>query len=78
VGFLAVHVSVVAHFVWRNGSRDWLRHLLSPSIGFLIVGYVLINAERNAKIAGGIWLAVGAVLFAIARLRGRSAALPVE
>jgi amino acid transporter len=78
VGFLAVHLSVVAHFVWRNGSRDWLRHLLSPAIGFLIVGYVLINAERNAKIAGGIWLAVGAVLFAIARLRGRSAALPVD
>jgi amino acid transporter len=78
VGFLAIHISVVAHFVWRNGSRDWLRHLVSPTIGFLIVSYVLLNAELNAKIAGAVWLAVGAVLFAIARLRGRSAALPVE
>ena len=52
LGFLLLHVSVVMHFVVREKSRDWLRHLLSPLVGFAIVAYVLWNAEANAKIAG--------------------------
>jgi amino acid transporter len=78
VGFLLVHASVVMHFIVRRKSRDWLRHLVSPAIGFLIIGYVLMNAEANAKIAGGLWLAVGVCVLIWFRLTGRSAALPVE
>ena len=74
VGFLLVHVSVVAHFIWRGKSRDWLRHLISPVIGFAIVGYVLVNAEANAKIAGLCWLAVGVAVLVWFRLSGRSTA----
>src|SRR5580658_4453657 len=49
VGFLLLHVSVMAWFLWRKGSRDWLRHLVLPSIGLAVIAYVLINAEANAK-----------------------------
>ena len=73
-----MHVSVVAHFAWRGKSRDWLSHLVSPVIGFVIVAYVLANAETNAKIAGAVWLAIGAALYIIARLRGHATALPVD
>ncbi|MGH6876571.1 MAG: amino acid permease, partial [Rhizomicrobium sp.] len=69
LGFLILHVAVVAHFVWRQKSRDWLRHLVAPAIGFLIIGYVLWNAETNAKIAGGCWLAGGLVLFVAMKQR---------
>ena len=78
LGFLLLHVSVFAHFVVRGNSRNWLRHLVVPTIGFVIVGYVLWNAEANAKIAGAVWLAAGAVLFVALRLTGRSTALPVD
>ena len=78
VGFFMVHVSVVAHFVVRGKSRDWLRHLIVPAIGAAIVLYVLVNAETNAKIAGAAWLAVGAVVLVWFRASGRSTALPVE
>ncbi|HEY4941541.1 MAG TPA: APC family permease [Rhizomicrobium sp.] len=78
LGFLVLHVSVVAHFVLRGGSRNWARHLAAPGIGFAIVAYVLWNAEANAKIAGLSWLAAGAVFYAVLRYMGRSTALPVD
>jgi len=42
-----------------------------PTLGFLIIGYVLFNADALAKIGGLVWLAVGAVVFAINVFRGR-------
>jgi amino acid transporter len=78
VGFLLLHVSVIAHFVWHERSRDWLRHLAAPGIGFVIIGYVLWNAETNAKIAGGLWLLSGLTLFAALRLLRRPAHLPAD
>jgi amino acid transporter len=76
LGFLLLHVSVIAHFAWRKKSRDWLAHFVSPTIGFGVIAYVLINAETNAKIAGLGWLVAGLVFFLSLRLRGRSVALP--
>jgi amino acid transporter len=67
VGFLLLHASVIAHFAWHQRSRDWLRHLLAPGIGILITGYVLWNAETNAKIAGGLWLLAGSLALVIRR-----------
>ena len=75
-GFLLLHVSVIAHFIWHEKSRDFLRHLVSPAIGFLIMGYVLWNAETNAKIAGGGWLLAGLALFVTLRLLRRPTRLP--
>jgi amino acid transporter len=75
-GFLLLHVSVIAHFIWHEKSRDFLRHLVSPAIGFLIMGYVLWNAETNAKIAGGGWLLAGVALFVTLRLLRRPTRLP--
>ncbi|HEX4295110.1 MAG TPA: hypothetical protein VHZ29_13335, partial [Rhizomicrobium sp.] len=78
IGFLMVHASVVAHFILRGKSRDWLRHLAMPAVGASVVLYVLFNAELNAKIAGGAWLAVGVAVLIWFRISGRSATLPVE
>ena len=78
VGFFLLHISVVAHFIWRKRSRDWLRHLASPLIGLVIIGYVLWNAEINAKIAGSCWLALGVMILLVLRAKGRSQALPTE
>jgi amino acid transporter len=69
-GFLALHVSVVVWFIGRQKSRQWFNHLISPIIGFGIVAYVLINAQANAKIAGLIWLGIGAAILIVIKLRG--------
>ena len=71
-GFMALHLSVIVHFMIRRKSRRWFRHLLSPMIGFAIVAYVLVNAPANAKIAGVIWLAVGLAIVLILKATGRA------
>jgi amino acid transporter len=70
-GFMALHVSVVFHFIVRKRSRDWVRHLIVPTLGFLIVGYVLVNAELNAKIAGACWMTVGVLALLLVKRAGK-------
>lgn len=60
--FLVLHLSVINHFVRRNGSRDWLRHLIYPLIGFAILLFVVINAKVAAQRLAFVWLAVGVVV----------------
>jgi amino acid transporter len=60
--FLVLHVSVVVHHVVRSRSRDWWRHLVSPVIGFLILGYVVINAKVAAQQLGFVWLGIGLIV----------------
>jgi amino acid transporter len=76
LGFLMLHASVIAHFIFRQKSRDWIRYLVLPGIGFVIVGYVLWNAPTNAKIAGVGWMIAGLALYVILRLLHRRATLP--
>ena len=43
--FLALHVSVVWHYIGRQGSRRWWSHLVAPVIGFAILAYVLVSSS---------------------------------
>jgi len=69
--FLALHVSVFVHYVMRGGSRDWLRHLVYPAIGFLILAYVVINAKVAAQALGFVWLGIGVVILVVLYASGR-------
>lgn len=70
-GFMMLHVSVVVYFMGKKKSKNFLMHLVVPIIGFLIIGYVLWNANVEAKVGGIVWLAVGAVVFTYYRVTGR-------
>ena len=78
IGFFLLHLSVMAHFLWRQKSRDWFRHLVVPLIGLSIIAYVLINAQANAIKYGLAWMAVGIVVLLWFHFTGKSATLPVE
>ena len=78
LGFLLLHCSVIAYALRRKAFRQWFQYLLVPAIGFLIIAYVLVNAQVNAKLAGGGWLIVGAAVLVILKLMGRSTTLDVE
>src|SRR3954464_6015233 len=73
--FLALHVAVVIHYVVRRGSRDWLRHLVVPVIGFLILLYVVINAKVAAQTLGFIWLGIGVIVLISFYVSGRRPSL---
>jgi amino acid transporter len=62
VAFLTLHVTVVYHYVVRNGSREFLRHLVLPVLGFAILVFVVINQNIFAKALGGIWILIGVVV----------------
>jgi hypothetical protein len=66
-GFVLLHVAVINHFFVRERSRDWLRHLLMPLGGLLVIGYVLYEMDRAAKIMGACWIAVGIGYFLVLR-----------
>jgi len=69
--FLALHVAVVVHYVVRNRSRDWLKHLVVPVIGFLILLYVVINANIAAQVLGFVWLGIGVLVLITFYATGR-------
>jgi amino acid transporter len=69
--FLVLHVSVVVHYVVRNGSRDWWRHVVAPTIGFVILAFVVVNADVAAQKLGFVWLGIGVVLLLVLVALGR-------
>ncbi|MGB3485290.1 MAG: APC family permease [Mycobacterium sp.] len=71
-GFCLLHISVIWYYLVKQKSKNYLLHLVVPTLGFLIIGYVLINADALAKIGGLVWLAIGAVIFGINVVRRRS------
>jgi amino acid transporter len=64
-GFLLLHVAVIHHYVIRGRSRAWLTHLAMPLAGLAVIGYVLYEMDRAAKILGAVWIALGFVYFAV-------------
>ena len=66
--FLVLHLSVINYFVRRQGSRNWLKHLVYPLIGFAILLFVVINAKLAAQTLALVWLGVGIVVLLVFRM----------
>jgi amino acid transporter len=67
--FLLLHLSVINHFFIRGRSGDWLRHLLMPLGGLVVIGYVLYEMDLSAKLMGAFWIAIGVGYFLVLRLK---------
>ncbi len=76
--FLLLHAAVVVHFMIRRGGGRLGVHLLSPILGFVVIGFVLANADIHAKVGGTIWLGVGVLILIGFRVAGRSTELALE
>jgi amino acid transporter len=77
-GFLLLHLSVINHFFIRRRSRDWLRHMLFPLVGFAVIAYVLYEMDKTAKIMGACWIALGiAYYLVLSRVLKKPAALEI-
>jgi amino acid transporter len=73
--FLLLHASVIVHYVFRKGSRDYLRHLIVPLCGLVILGYVVFKARDEAQIVGLIWLGIGIIVVVWLVANGRTPTL---
>lgn len=67
-GFLFVHASVIKHFLLKKRSRDWVRHLIAPTLGFAIVALVIHSMDTNAKLVGSGWMAAGVAIVLLGKL----------
>jgi amino acid transporter len=76
--FLLLHVSVVVYFIVKRRGRNYALHLLSPIVGFIIIAFVLVNADVHAKVGGVVWLAIGTLVLIGLRVAGRSTELKLE
>lgn len=75
VSFLLLHVTVAGYYLVKRKQRSFGIHLVVPVIGFVIIGYVLWNADTHAKIGGLIWLAIGVAIIVYRKLTGRPVSL---
>jgi amino acid transporter len=64
-GFVLLHLSVINHYFIRRRSGDWLRHLIFPVIGMLIIVFVLYEMDRAAKVLGLAWIAIGIFYYVV-------------
>jgi amino acid transporter len=62
-GFLLLHLSVINFYFLRRRSGDWLRHLVFPLAGFLIIAYVLYQMDASAKAMGVSWIIIGMIYY---------------
>lgn len=60
--FLVLHVTVINYFIRRRGSRDYLKHLVYPVIGFAILAFVVVNAKVAAQVLAFIWIVIGVIV----------------
>src|ERR1700722_5175919 len=63
--FLLLHLAVINYYLIRRRSGDWMRHLVFPLLGFLVIAYVLYEMDSSAKIMGACWIAIGIVYYLV-------------
>lgn len=67
-GFVLVNLSVIRHFFIRLKRRrgaDIFTYLISPALGAAVCLYLWMSLSEKAKIAGFVWLAIGAAYLAL-------------
>lgn len=68
IAFMGVNAAAFTHYWLRERERKMI-NLWPPVLGFTICMYIWLSLRTPAKIAGGIWLAVG-VVYAAYKTRG--------
>jgi amino acid transporter len=63
--FLLLHLSVINHYFIREKSGNWVRHVACPLVGAAVIGFVIYEMDRSAKIMGACWIAVGTVYYLV-------------
>lgn len=63
--FLVLHLTVIYYFMYKQKSKQYVKHLVLPLIGFAIIGYVWINLNPLAIKLGGAWVVIGIIIFLV-------------
>jgi len=69
--WLLLHAAVIWHYVVRQGSRNYLLHLVVPIVGIGLLVAVLINMKIYTQVWGSAWVLLGLIVLIILYLVGR-------
>lgn len=75
-GFMLLHLTVINYYWRRQKSRQVVRHLICPVIGFIIVAAIMVNMGVDAQKLGLIWIALGLVYLFFLNKFSATTALP--
>ena len=67
-GFILVNLSVIRHFYFRLRRRrgfEFVTNLLFPALGTVFCTFLWVSLSGKAKLAGFLWLGIGAVYLGI-------------
>ncbi len=71
--FTLLHLSVIGYFVIRHGGRQWIPHVVVPLLGAAVSIWIIVSATALAKVIAAVWLAAGAVVYAVSGRRSSRA-----
>jgi amino acid transporter len=71
LAFTAVNASAFVHYAVRRRERNWT-YIVLPILGAAVCLYIWSSLRWQAKLAGVVWLMIGAV-YALARRKNRGA-----
>ncbi len=67
-GFVLVNLSVIGHYFGRLNLRHgsgFLYNLIFPLLGASVCAYIWMNLTTKAKLAGSLWLLIGAIYLGV-------------
>lgn len=68
IAFMGVNLSAFVRYFVRHPEKRWT-YAVPPLLGFLLSFYIWLNLRWAARLAGFIWLSVGAILWFSGRRR---------
>lgn len=68
IAFMGVNAAAFVHYYIREDKRLWT-NLFPPVLGFLICLFIWLHLGWPAKLAGGVWMAVG-ILYGAIKTKG--------
>ncbi len=63
--FMILNLTIIYYFMFRKKSKNILRHLIVPVVGFFIIGYVWISLDSLAMTLGISWVIIGTIYYLI-------------
>ncbi|MFC4810962.1 APC family permease [Paenibacillus sp. GCM10023250] len=76
--FLFLHLSVINYFIRKQKSKNYLKHLIFPLIGFVIIGYVWYSLDAASKKFGFVWMGIGIAYMIYLKLTKKDSSLAGE
>lgn len=72
--YIMLNIAVIVQFGFKQRSKKFFLHWISPLLGTLVLGYALVHTSTLTKVIGVSWLLIGAIISTYWVLKARRSA----